>query len=65
MSIKYLTEMKIKEVSHYKVEKPDGTVLKVGFEDLEDAYEFTVNKLLEHTVGNRLIIRAEIEVTSS
>jgi hypothetical protein len=51
---------KIKETSFYKVEDENGNLIKSGFKDIEDAYEYSVNYLLKATAVNKVIIKGEI-----
>jgi hypothetical protein len=53
---------KIKETSLYKVEDEYGNLIKSGFKDLEDAYEYSVNHLLKATAVNKVIIKGEITI---
>jgi len=55
--------MRIKETSMYRVEDENGNLLKTGFKDLEDAYEYAVNHLLK-TQANKVVIKGEITITA-
>jgi len=54
--------LRIREISHYRVETEDGKPIRVGLKDLEDAYEHAVNYLLENPKADKAIIKAEIIV---
>ncbi|MEM1551601.1 MAG: hypothetical protein QXH03_02890 [Candidatus Bathyarchaeia archaeon] len=53
----------IKEVSRYTVYDEAGNVLKAGFKDLEDAYEYAVNHILK-TEASKIVIKGEITITA-
>jgi hypothetical protein len=53
---------KIRETSLYKVEDENGNLLKAGFKDIEDAYEFGVNYLLKTTAISKVVIKGEITI---
>ena len=54
--------MKIKEVSHYRLEDAEGNIIKKRFKDLHDAHEKGVNFLLKKEDADKVIIKAEIQL---
>ena len=58
-----MKNLKIKEVSHYRVEDEEGNLLKKGFHDIEDAYEYGVNKLLTKEDIQKIVIKGEITIS--
>lgn len=54
--------MKIKEVSSIKVTRENGGLVKDGFVDVHDAYEYVVNNLDNDEKGNTLVIKEEITI---